>query len=85
MNDEKQPTVASPIEPVVSWIECDDWSKLPVGDWLVKINKDRKPYHVASVTKSDNNSSKIIVVGNHFSWDMGAVIAYADFNKFESC
>ena len=66
----------------MEWIECDDYKKLPFGDWLVRIDKDRKPYHVACVTEN-NSGSKMIIVGNHFSFDMGQLIAYTSFEPYE--
>ena len=66
----------------MKWIELDDYKKLPVGDWLVRIDKDRKPYHVASVTKN-KEGHKLIIVGSHFSFDMGALIAYTKFDRYE--
>ena len=67
--------------PVMRWVECASWDDLPDGDWLVKIDKDRRPYHVAR--KSSKNSTRTIIVGNHYSWDIGNIIAYADFDKYD--
>ena len=84
MSEEKEcPTVRDPVEAVVSWIKCDSWEDLPVGTWLTKIDKERKPYNVAEVGKN-SQGDKIIIVGNHFSFDMGNIIAYAKFNFLDS-
>ena len=64
------------------WIECDDWKSLPVGTWLVKIDKERKPYHIADVFLNTHND-KIIIVGGCFYFDMGKLIAYTCFEKYE--
>ena len=64
------------------WIKCDDYKKLPIGEWLVKINKDRNPYHIACVTEN-SGGSKIVIVGSYFSWDRGDLIAYTAFEKYE--
>jgi hypothetical protein len=66
----------------MEWIECDDYEKLPNGEWLVHIDKSRKPYHVAVVTQN-NDGHKIIIVGSHFSWDMDQLIAYTSFEPYE--
>ena len=60
------------------WVVCTSWDDLPMGTWLVKIGEK---YHVAQVTKSASGV-RLVVVGNHFSWDMGDVIAYYDFEKY---
>ena len=65
----------------MNWIICKSWDDLPEGEWLVKTNKDRKPYHVAEV--SINPQSRNVIVGNHFSWDMGDIIAYTAFDRYE--
>ena len=64
------------------WIPLDDWKDLPIGTWLVKVKKDRKPYHVAHVNET-SSGSKLLIVGNYFSWDMGEPIAYASFTPYE--
>lgn len=64
----------------VRWIKCTNWDDLPDGEWLVKIENDRKPYHVAYAGGS--HPSRIIIVGNHFSFDMGNIIAYTGFEKY---
>ena len=68
---------------VMRWEPLNDWKKLPEGDWLVKITKDRKPYHVASVSRNTGDGHKIIIVGNHFHWDMGDLIAYSPFAPYD--
>ena len=65
------------------WIPCNDWKKLPEGIWLTKIDKDRSPYNVANVNKT-SSGSLIVIVGNYFSWDMGNIIAYKGFDKYEN-
>lgn len=65
------------------WIPCNDWKELPEGTWLTKIDKDRKPYNIAEASKNVNGVM-IIIVGNHFSWDMGNIIAYKGFDKYEA-
>lgn len=67
----------------MKWIACDDYKELPVGDWLVKIDKDRKPYNIAVVTEGTSDGHKMIIVGNNFSWDMGDLIAYSAFERYE--
>ena len=66
----------------MDWIACDKWDDLPVGEWLVKISKDRKPYHIA-VASENRNSSRVVIVGNHFHFDMGDIIAYTGFDRYE--
>lgn len=67
---------------MIDWIECNSWDDLPMGTSLVKIDKDREPYNVAEVAVN-TQGHKIVVVGNHFSFDMGRPLAYGLFNKFE--
>lgn len=64
------------------WKPLSVWDDLPVGTWLVKVKKDRKPYNVAEVSLNATGN-KMIVVGNYFSWDMGDPIAYTSFEKYE--
>lgn len=64
------------------WTPIDDWKALPVGTWLVKITKERKPYQVAEVTPT-SEGSKVVIVGNYFSWDMGEPVAYSSFTPYE--
>lgn len=68
--------------PVMCWMPCTAWKDLPIGSWLVKIDKDRKPYNVAEVSKNAQGD-RMVIVGNHFSWDMGDIIAYTPFGKYE--
>ena len=65
-----------------NWKPLSDWKDLPVGTWLVKINKDRKPYNVAEVSLN-TTGSKLIIVGNYFCWDMGDPVAYTSFEPYE--
>lgn len=67
----------------MKWIECDNTNKLPVGEWLVKIDRERDPYHIAVVTKQTADGHKMIIIGNHFDFDMGKLIAYTDFERYE--
>lgn len=64
------------------WIPCTNWKDLPVGDWLVKVDKDRKPYHVANVFLN-NAGDKMIIAGGRFYFDVGELIGYADFSRYE--
>lgn len=65
----------------LNWIECNDWKDLPVGTWLTKNDKERKTYNVAECLEN-SAGDKIIIVGNHFHWDMGEILAYAAFNEY---
>ena len=65
----------------LNWISCKSWDDLPEGEWLVKISKDRKPYQVAEV--SIHPQSRIVIVGNNFSWDIGDIVAYTAFDRYE--
>ena len=67
----------------MNWISCKSWDDLPEGDWLVKIDKDRKPYHVAEVSINPHSHSRIVIVGNQFYWDMGDIVAYTAFDRYE--
>ena len=64
------------------WIPCSDWHKLPVGTWLVKIDCDDDPYHIAYVVIPING--KIIAVGYAYSFDVEGIIAYCAFDKYEA-
>lgn len=66
----------------MNWIECDNWDDLPAGTWLVKIDKDRKPYNVAECTVKEDGS-RLIIVGNYFHWDIGDIVAYTVFEFFD--
>ena len=66
----------------MKWIECDNYEKLPIGEWLVKVEDDRHGYHVANVAKNSSDQ-KLIIVGNHFDFDMQDLIAYSEFDRFE--
>ncbi|TNE83542.1 MAG: hypothetical protein EP323_00360 [Gammaproteobacteria bacterium] len=86
MSEQQKTTeAASPSqEPVVmAWIECHDWSDLPEGEWLVKITKVRNPYHIASATTKTGAGHKMIIVGNCFHFDMGEIVAYSPFVRYE--
>lgn len=65
------------------WIPCTDWKELPEGVWIVKIDKDRKPYHIADVFVNKDTKSRIIIVGGNFYFDMGKILAYSSFNTYE--
>lgn len=67
----------------MKWIACDDYKKLPVGEWLVKIDVIREPYHIAFVTEETGDGHKMVTVGGHFSFDMGNLIAYSAFERYE--
>lgn len=64
-----------------NWTPCDDWGLLPDGEWLVKVDNERKPYHVANAFT--NPSGKIVIVGGMFSFDAGNLIAYSPFGRYE--
>lgn len=64
------------------WTPLTDWKDLPEGTWLVKVDKDRKPYNVADVSINESGT-KLIIVGNYFSWDMGDPIAYSGFTLYD--
>jgi urease beta subunit len=49
----------------------------------VKINKERKPYNVAEVADR-GEGERIIIVGNHFHWDMGSLVAYTEFEPYDA-
>ena len=66
----------------VTWIDCDKWEDLPVGSWLVRIDKETMPYAVADVAEN-NSGHKIIDVGGHFHWDMRKLIAYSNYVKYD--
>ena len=66
------------------WVPCTSWDELPVGTWLVKITKDRKPYQVAVVTqRADDPKTRMVIVGGYFSWDMGLPLAYTSFEPYD--
>ena len=55
------------------WTKVDGYNNLPVGDWLVQLNK---PYfhNVLAVAHVHSN---VTIVGGHFGFDTeGKVIAY---------
>lgn len=63
------------------WTPCNDWELLPDGEWLVKTSDAHTPYHVANVRT--NPSSKVVIVGGHFHFDMGGLVAYSPFGRYE--
>lgn len=63
------------------WTPCNDWEALPDGDWLVKIDNAREPYHVANAFTNPN--CRVIIVGGMFHFDAGNIIAYAPFGRYE--
>lgn len=65
-----------------AWIPLTDWKALPAGEWLVKVESDHREYHVATVTLN-NSGDKIIVAGGVFYFDIGKLIAYTSFIKYE--
>jgi hypothetical protein len=67
----------------MEWIECDDYEKLPNGEWLVKIDDDEFPHVIAYVTDKTGDGHKMIIVNGHFSMDMGQLIAYTSFEPYE--
>ena len=79
----KQPTVSNPLEPVGMWIDCDNYDDLPVGMWLAHVENERKPYCIVDVGQNAQGH-KIVTSGGSFSWDMGPIVAYIDFVKYES-
>ena len=78
-----QQTVGGRVEPVVMWIDCDNYDDLPVGIWLAHIENERKPYCIVDVGRNIQGH-KIITSGGSFSWDMRPIVAYTDFVKYES-
>lgn len=64
----------------MNWIQCTDWNDLPDGEWLIKTSKS-KSYQVAEATTNDKGG-RVIIVGNHFYWDSGNIIAYTAFEKY---
>ena len=60
------------------WIPCNSWEDLPRGVFLVKTDNVRNPYQVA-----DARNKNIVLVGNHFVWDSGSLIAYREFEPYE--
>jgi hypothetical protein len=64
------------------WTKCEVWKDIPVGTWIVKIKKDRKPYHIATVTKNDSGEV-MIIAGSCFHWDLGPLLAYSKFDPYE--
>ena len=65
----------------MDWKPCNNWDDLPEGSWLVKINKERKPYNVAKVT-INKGGHRFVVVGNCFHFDMGNIVAYTPFEPY---
>lgn len=68
----------------MNWIELDDYKKLPDGEWLVKIDDSRNEYHIASVSSKTGDGHKMVIVGSHFSFDRGKLIAYSAFERYTS-
>lgn len=69
-------------ESLIKWIKCDAWKDLPVGTWLVRIAKEKSPYHIAEVILNEQKD-KIVIVGGSFYFDMGELLAYTDFERYE--
>lgn len=67
----------------MDWKKCDNWKDLPEGTWLTKMNSDYRPYNIAEVTTKTGDGHKMIIVGNHFHWDMGKLIAYTAFPEYD--
>ncbi len=70
-------------EDSVDWKECDKWEDLPDGTWLTKDDTERKPYNITTVTSKTGDGHKMVIVGNQFSWDIGKLIAYVAFQKYD--
>ena len=75
--------IAASPDVTMCWKACTNWDDLPEGTWLVKIDKDRKPYNVAEVSVN-RDGQRLVIVGNHFSWDMGNILAYTPFEPFDT-
>lgn len=57
------------------WIKCESYDDLPDGQWLVRVDSERSPFHVAYVSANDRGS-RLVIVGNYFSWDAKTIIEY---------
>lgn len=65
------------------WKELTNWKELPVGEWLVKIKDERRPYGIAKCFLN-NQGHKIITIGAMFYFDAGEIEAYSDFFRYEA-
>ena len=73
---------AHPVDTLVMcWKPCKKWKDLPVGQWLVKVANERKPYHVADVFEN-TQGDKLIIAGGCFYFDMGELIAFTPFQEY---
>ena len=52
------------------WIEVAGAQDIPVGTWLVQVEKDRDPYHVAIIHTNIN------IIGNCFDFARPRVLRY---------
>lgn len=62
---------------MLNWIECNNWDDLPVGEFIVRLDKDRSSHHAAR-----RSEDGLIKVGHTFHFDHKGLIAYAEFNKY---
>ena len=65
------------VKKVNEWVPCNKWNELPVGTWLVKVDRDSDKYHIAY------SNLTITIVGGHFEFDMGNIVAYTGFEPYE--
>lgn len=54
------------------WIPVQSYKDVPEGNWLVKIEDDRNPFHVANIHPN------ITTIGGCFYFDKKRVISYFD-------
>lgn len=54
------------------WAKVDGYINIPVGDWLVQLEKESmfNIIHTAHITEN------MCTIGGQFAWDMPKVIAY---------
>lgn len=55
------------------WISVNGSKELPIGSWLVEVKDKRKGRISRQVAVVHKN---LIVIGNHFDFDMRPVISY---------
>lgn len=63
------------------WVQCTDWKALPEGSWIVKVDKERKPYYIANVFLN-KSGHKIITAGGCFYFDLGGLLGYSSFERY---
>lgn len=66
----------------MNWTPCSEWRDLPIGTWLVKIDDNKDPYHIAEVTSPGGN--KLIIAGGIFYRERKPVLAYTDFEPYNN-